>query len=82
MVLILMCIYVFYAFGMMSQLLTNEFDETGDRIQAFDWHLFSYKIQRMFLITLVRALIPVELRCFGSVSATREYSKKVSFDPL
>lgn len=63
-----------------GQLLSNGFNEIGVEIEAFDWYLFQDEVQQIFLIMLMKTQIPVALTYFGSISATREYSKRVSYD--
>lgn len=85
MVLVLMSVYVSYAFGIMfgiceiGQRITDKFDEMDEEIGAFNWYLFPHKIQKILTIILIKTQTPIELKCFGSFSTTRENSAKVSF---
>lgn len=86
MILFVIIIFVSYGFGIIiiicefGQRMTNAFEQIDNKTGKFKWYLFPRKLQRMLLIILIKTQQPVELRCFGSVSATRENSKKVSFD--
>lgn len=85
MVLLVIGFYVSYAFGLVlaicefGQRLSNAFEGIHDDIALFDWYLFPHKIQRTLPIILVTAQQPVEIKCFGSISAVRENSKNVNF---
>lgn len=63
----------------LGQRMTNGFGEIDDEIEAFNWYLFPYEIQKILTTILIRVQMPIELQYFGSISATRENSKKVSF---
>lgn len=65
-----------------GQRLSNAFDEIHYDIELSDWYLFPCDIQRMLPVILIVAHQPVELKCFGSISAVRENSKKVNFHSL
>lgn len=86
MMLILMSVFALYAFGTMfgicefGQLMSNGFNRIDDEIKTFNWYLFPHQIQQMLLTILMDTQRSVEFKCFGSISATREYSKKVSSD--
>lgn len=88
MVLLVTSICVSYAFGLMmgvcelGQRMSNGFDQIDDEIEKFDWYLFSHQMQRMLLIILMEVQQSVEFNYFGSISATRENSKKASFDSM
>lgn len=80
-----MSIFVLYTFGIMfgicefGQRMTNAFERIDNEFESFDWHLFPLEMQRMLPPILMMAQAPVVLNYFGSMSATREYAKKVSF---
>lgn len=63
-----------------GQLMTNTFFEIDDEIEKFNWYLFPHELQRMMPIIFIESQIPVEFKCFGSISATRISSKQVSFN--
>lgn len=63
----------------LGQRMTNGFGEIDDEIEAFNWYLFPYEIQKILTTILIRVQMPIELQYFDSISATRENSKKVSF---
>lgn len=63
-----------------GQQFSDAFEEVNDKIEAFDWYLFPSELQRMLPMIMVVAQQPVELKCFGSISAVREISKKVGIN--
>ena len=76
--------YVTYAYGVvlgnceLGQQASNAFDGIDIKIETFDWYLFSLEIQRMLHIILIEAQENVEIKCFGSISVSRETATKVS----
>ena len=76
---------VFYVFLCVSvvcelgQRVTDIFTSITDVIEQFDWYLHSQAMNRMLPIILLIVQKPVDLKCFGSISANRETCKKVSW---
>lgn len=62
----------------LSQRLNLGFDEFNDMIVQFEWYLFPGKIQRMLPIVMNFTQQPVEITCFGSITANRDAFKYVS----
>lgn len=73
-----------YAFGTMfiacdlGQRLDDAFAEIGELIYQCDWHLFSVEMRRMAVVMITVLQQPLSLKCFGSISCSREVFKKVS----
>lgn len=63
-----------------GQRLSNAFEEIDNEIETFDWYLFPYELKQMLPIILLMTQKPVEFECFGSISISRKYFKKVGFN--
>lgn len=77
--------YASFAFGYvfitceLFQRLTDGFDEINDAVDQLKWYQFSNEIRKMLPTLLINVQQPVFIKCFGSISCSRETFKKVSF---
>ena len=46
--------------------------EAANIILQFDWYLFPIEVRKMLPMILTIADIPIAIKCFGSISCTRE----------
>lgn len=60
--------------------MSDAFKGIDGEMKAFDWYSYPNKLQRMIPVILMAGQQPIEIECFGSISALRETSKQVSFD--
>lgn len=57
--------------------LTKHFEMLEDAVCQCNWHLFSLKMQRIFVVVLTSAQQPVAIEGFGNALCTRDAFKKV-----
>lgn len=62
--------------GELGQRVTDAFEEICDEISAFQWYLFPLQLQKLLPTILIETQRPVEMECFGSITATRDTLKK------
>lgn len=79
--------YVCSAFGTvlvvceLAQQSYDSFIKIYDMMVQWKWYLLPHDIQRMLPLILNVMQQPVEVRCFGSISCSRETFKRVSSGP-
>lgn len=59
------------------QQISNTFGEIDDKIGQFDWYRFPNEIKKILTIILMETRQPVEFKCIGRISCSRETFKKV-----
>lgn len=57
--------------------MSNAVFEIEDEIAQFDWYSFPLEIQKILPIIIVNVQKPINIDCFGSISATRDTFKEV-----
>lgn len=68
---------VIYVFCEMGEKVTNQFNEFGEELGQCNWHLFSMKLQRIYIIALANADQPTTIHGLGHIVCVRESMKKV-----
>lgn len=66
-----------YYYHTLGEEVRSEFMMLNFTIGQFNWHLFSYEIQKILPIIIMNAQQPVLIEWFGSISCVREVFKKV-----
>lgn len=61
----------------LGQLFTNTLSNVNDEFVQLDWYLFPVKVQRMLPTVINNVQKPVEIECFGIMSASRDQFKMV-----
>lgn len=73
----------FYAFTVVffaseiGQRFSDNFNKIEDAMGQLNWYLFPSNLQRMLLIVVINAQVPVDIKFFGSNTCSREQFKKV-----
>lgn len=56
----------------LGERMGSAMSEINDLTEQFDWYSFPIEIQKMLPIILIIVQQPITIKCFGSISCTRE----------
>lgn len=61
----------------LSERMSDSFVRVGDMVDQFDWYRFTDDMQRMLLIIFMQVHDPIDIKCFGNITCSRETYKNV-----
>lgn len=76
-------VYGFTAFSIilfiseLGQIFGDRFERIDDKINELDWYLLPIRIQRMLPTMMITTQQPNFMKCFGSLTCSRETLKMV-----
>lgn len=63
----------------LGERVRNEFDDVRFLVDQLKWYLFPCNLRHLVPTIVINSQNPVEFKCFGSISCSRESFKKVFF---
>lgn len=66
----------------LGQRTSDAFNKIENEFKQFNWYLFPGKIKQILPLVMIMTQQPVVIKCFGSISCSRETFKKGNFDNL